>query len=304
MMAIKHKKSLSFRAINTFLPTRHNDYRPWIAEIPGLAFVTIALVILHLATNGILIEKFSSHVDHPNGTVIKLLEGVNSYREANGIPDLTIDDRLNRAAQGKVDHMFKHQYWAHVSPDRVAAWSFIQNEKYFYKQSAENLARGFTTPKGVVAGWYASEAHKEAMLEPSYKNVGFAAKKGKLGNETTTLYVALFADPLNGATIVNAEDSRQSLAVQGDATGFMGNSEAISFSLINPLSPRSTLSLAGKVSLFILGFLTIIYVLQHIIMVRKHLPWQPPVRDHPLIKLIIIVSAILIIIATSFGSIT
>lgn len=287
-----------------FLPTRHNNYRPWISEVPGLIVVTVLLICIHIFSNVIMIEKFNSETSHNNRIDESLLYEVNEYRSSKGIESLKIDDRLTEAAQAKLKHMFDNQYWAHISPDNTAAWNFIQNEKYFYKQSAENLARGFATPKGAVSGWYASDSHREAMLDPDYKNVGFASGRGTMKGEKTILYVALFADPLNGATIVNGEDSKKSLLVQGDAAKFIDNSQTVNFSLTNPVSLRSTLGWAGKVSLIILLFLAAIYIVQHIVILRKRIPKHLRSHSKPLIKLSIIALAILLIIATSFGSIS
>ena len=52
--------------------------------------------------------------------------------------------------------MLEHNYWAHVSPDGVEPWQFIQQQNYFYLSAGENLARDFISEKDLVAAWMAS----------------------------------------------------------------------------------------------------------------------------------------------------
>jgi uncharacterized protein YkwD len=37
----------------------------------------------------------------------------------------------------------------------------------------ENLAKGFTTPQGVLDGWMASPGHKANILNKNFSEVGF-----------------------------------------------------------------------------------------------------------------------------------
>jgi hypothetical protein len=300
-MTAKKQKSLRNRLVKTFVPHRHNGYRPWISRIPGLASIIAILVILHLGYNSLGLHRLET-VDTV-GSNSELLSDVNKNRAQVGAGSLKADKRLNAAAQAKAEDMIKQDYWAHVAPDGTEAWNFIGQEKYFYEQAAENLARGFRTPEGVVAGWQASPAHRQAMQDSDYSEVGFGVVDGRLKGENTTVVVALFAKPLQGASLQAVSGKKNVLAVQGQAARLTTGSKAVEFSLFNPLSVGSTLSLPGEIALVMLSLLVIIYIAQHYLIKRRSVVWDPKLHQLPVIRILIILLVIGLIISTSFGSI-
>ncbi len=302
-MSARKQNSIMHQLVKIFIPHRHNGYKPWIGRIPGLFTVTLLLVVAHVFLNGINTSIIT--VEPANNTTknTDLLENINSERARNETGALKIDDRLERAAQAKAEHMLAEQYWAHVSPTGLEAWSFIQKEKYLYRESAENLARGFNTAEGVVAGWQASEAHRNAMLNHEYKEVGFGVVRGNLLGENTTVVVALFADPLEGAALSTAQNAKNSLLLQGKSAQFITNADAVQFSLLNPISLHSSLTLPGKVALITLFALALIYLSQHILIKKKRISWNPQFQEHPIVRLVIVIGIMLLIVLTSFGSV-
>jgi hypothetical protein len=122
----------------------------------------------------------------------ELLVMTNQKRLENGLPPLSMDSSLALAAQRKADDMFTKNYWAHIAPDGTTPWYFIKSSGYEYVYAGENLARGYTTSSDVINAWMASPSHKENMLSPNYKEIGFAIKDGSLTGDDTVLVVEEF----------------------------------------------------------------------------------------------------------------
>ncbi len=134
--------------------------------------------------------------------VDQLLSGTNAQRSAAGIGPLTLNMTLSQAAAAKAQDMFANNYWAHNSPQGKTPWNFIQAAGYKYTVAGENLAKNFATSQGVIDAWMASPTHKENIVKPGYRDVGFAIVNGVLGGEETTLVVQMFGA---GETVVAAE---------------------------------------------------------------------------------------------------
>ncbi len=125
-------------------------------------------------------------------SIDQLLVLTNQKRQENGLPPLTLDEKLNQAAAGKGSDMLSKGYWAHISPDGTSPWVFIRNAGYNYTFAGENLARGYTNSSDVVNAWMASDSHKQNILSGNYANVGFAVLTGNLNGEETVLVVEMF----------------------------------------------------------------------------------------------------------------
>ncbi len=54
-----------------------------------------------------------------------LLISTNTERSSNGLPALSINDKLNQAAQAKANDMVARDYWSHNTPDGQEPWVFF-----------------------------------------------------------------------------------------------------------------------------------------------------------------------------------
>ena len=104
----------------------------------------------------------------------------NEERTSRGLGALTAEGRLESAAQRYSDDLVADSFFAHVSPsgqtltDRVAGYTN-------WKLVGENLAWGegsLGTPRGIVAAWMGSPAHRENLLSPSFTEVGIGTTAG------------------------------------------------------------------------------------------------------------------------------
>lgn len=183
-------------------PQISNNYRARILHTKVLL-----IVILLFFSGGLLMSTIKNNYPSVLGissdiSIDQLLILTNQQRQQNGLPVLTIDERLDQAAIGKATDMFAKGYWAHVAPDGTTPWVFIKNAGYAYVYAGENLARGYTTSADVVNAWMASPSHRENMLSNHYQNVGYGILTGNLSGEDTVLVVQMF-----GSTTLAVENN-------------------------------------------------------------------------------------------------
>lgn len=177
---------------NWFIPTKKNKFHPHALRPVGLSIFLLLFITIPFLYNVTSVGQFQvlAYATNVNTTDVYILS--NQERINVGLPALTSDSQLNNAALAKANDMFADDYWAHVAPDGTTPWSFIYAAGYDYQTAGENLAKGFNTSAGVVAGWMASPAHKENILNSSYVDVGYAAVNGILQGSETTLVVAMY----------------------------------------------------------------------------------------------------------------
>jgi len=134
-----------------------------------------------------------------------LLNETNKVRRQHGAPLINLNTDLSTAARLKAQDMLVRQYWAHVAPDGTTPWYWFREVNYRYDFAAENLAKGFQTPLGVVAAWMDSEEHRNNMLSRDYQDVGFGVAEGTLNGEQTTVVVAMYGSPIGDPVLSDSE---------------------------------------------------------------------------------------------------
>jgi len=125
-----------------------------------------------------------------------ILLRLNAVRTERGLRPLTLSDGLDRAAEAHSQSMLEGGFFAHDSKNGT---SFMERVKRFYPASGfrswsagENLLYN-TAPidaEAAIEAWLVSPAHRENMLEPSWREIGIAALHtssagGQFGGEPT-----------------------------------------------------------------------------------------------------------------------
>lgn len=150
------------------------------------------------ACNDSGVTPSADNLDQVNAAIICL---VNGERADAGLPALTQNSQLDKAASGMAARMVSEHFFSHETPDgknvvdRVEPTGYIPNSGDWVV--GENLAWGsgaLSTPQAIVNGWMNSPGHKANVLAPDYKDIGLAAA---LGSPTTqqsggTVYVNVF----------------------------------------------------------------------------------------------------------------
>lgn len=187
-----------------FLPHHTNNHRARLLHSDILAMYGMVFVLFFITlrvVSGYAPDVLGYATDIH---VTQLLEKTNTKRAEAGLAPLTFNAQLSDAAAKKATDMFVKNYWAHVNPEGTTPWSFIQQSGYIYTVAGENLAKNFQNSASVVEAWMNSPSHRDNLLKPSYKDVGFAVVNGVLNGEETTLVVQMFGATKTSASIARA----------------------------------------------------------------------------------------------------
>jgi len=129
-------------------------------------------------------------------TVSGTIKETNMARQENGFMALSVNAKLTRAAEAKVDDMFNRQYFEHESPTGVGPGDLADNVGYEYLMIGENLALGnYEDDKALVEAWMNSPGHRANILRPHYTEIGVAVKRGLYEGRTVWLAVQEFGRP-------------------------------------------------------------------------------------------------------------
>ncbi|MDP3940834.1 MAG: CAP domain-containing protein [bacterium] len=211
-----------------FLPRESNNHRARILHHTSLLAVIVLLFVLEFSFS-FLHEKRGDILGlRTDIAVTELLSLTNKKREENGLPPVQLDPVLSEAASQKAADMFAGNYWAHNSPNGTTPWVFIKSSGYDYLYAGENLARGFSTSSDVINAWMQSPGHRENMLSPNYKDIGFAVVPGTLTGDETMLVVEMFGKRREGASDI--ADARGN-----DLTQQVPQAEQVAISKQSPL---------------------------------------------------------------------
>lgn len=181
-------------------PRESNNHRAKILHHSSLLFIILLLLVTQLG--------FSfTHSKYPdvlgvtnNISIDDLVQKTNQKRQEQGLSTLNYNSSLSNAASQKAQHMLANNYWAHNAPDGTTPWVFFKNAGYEYIFAGENLARGFSNTDDVMNAWMASPGHRENILSPNYKEIGFAVVTGTLTGEETVLVVEMFGSSNSSVT--------------------------------------------------------------------------------------------------------
>lgn len=175
-----------------FIPHSHNNHKAKLLWSQSL-FILVGLYLMGLSFIDLTIGLqpgvlgYASQIDPK-----KIIELTNSQRLNAKSGLVKENSALDAAAEAKVNDMFAHNYWAHVSPTGTEPWYFITKSGYKYQHAGENLARDFSNSKDVVNAWMASPTHKKNLLDRRYKDIGIAVKDGYINGVETTIVVQMF----------------------------------------------------------------------------------------------------------------
>jgi uncharacterized protein YkwD len=139
--------------------------------------------------------------DKANSVVLlksKVVAETNFQRQENGLPALTENTKLEKAAAIKANDMFENQYFEHVSPSGTDPGKLVQNYGYNYIIAGENLILGnFSGEKEVIDDWMASPGHRANILNNRYTEIGVAVVKGTYKGQEVWIGVQEFGLPLS-----------------------------------------------------------------------------------------------------------
>jgi uncharacterized protein YkwD len=127
----------------------------------------------------------------------ELLTRVNDERRRAGRQPLTLDPRLDAAAQRHAEDMLQRSYFAHRDRAGHTVRERARAAGYEWEAIGENLALGQTSVKEVVESWMRSPGHRENILDRRYTQtgVGLALGRDPKTGEYRVLWVQTFGLP-------------------------------------------------------------------------------------------------------------
>ncbi|MGH7156569.1 MAG: CAP domain-containing protein [Candidatus Saccharimonadales bacterium] len=171
-------------------------------------YIPVVLAISLLLSIGVRTGDLQAYMRHPGGRVLGyatsmsisgLLADTNSARSSNGVGSLSLNDRLDAAAQAQADDMVARDYWSHYTPDGDPPWVWVTAQGYSYQKLGQNLATGFSDEQSTINAWLASPEHRANLLDPSFKDVGFGFSNNPnytaAGGGPMTIVVAFYGNP-------------------------------------------------------------------------------------------------------------
>ncbi|MEU1811406.1 CAP domain-containing protein [Micromonospora aurantiaca (nom. illeg.)] len=102
----------------------------------------------------------------------KVVTIVNQERAKAGCKALTVNAKLNLAAQRHSQDQADHKKMDHTGSNGSQPWDRVKAAGYSYSMVGENVAWNYQTPAAVMAGWMNSEGHRKNILNCSYTQIG------------------------------------------------------------------------------------------------------------------------------------
>ncbi len=111
----------------------------------------------------------------PDPTECALLAVMNEFRVDNGRRPLTLSATLGAAAEHHALDMAGNNVFSHTLSDGTSWNANIMDHRYVLgAATAENIAAGRSSAKGVFSLWVNSPGHKANMLDPELYAIGIA----------------------------------------------------------------------------------------------------------------------------------
>ncbi len=279
---------------NFFIPNIRNSFHPYLLRTPALATVAASLLFAQIIFN-VVTHSPSIFGMRPSIEGSELTELTNEIRDEHGLEQLRRSPRLERAAQAKAEDMLERDYWSHFAPDGTSPWSFIKEVNYSYRYAGENLAKSFQTNQGVIQGWMQSYDHRNNLLDSRFTEIGIATASGALGDENTTVVVAMYATPqpvsvhLGEGAVQGASDTSDRVTVP------------VSYTLTNPLMSLAALPILTQMAVLSATGLSVLFAMQHVVIQKKRLLWDAHIHPRPILQAVVLLGVAVLLIQTGFG---
>jgi cysteine-rich secretory family protein len=131
---------------------------------------------------------------------------LNGQRARRGLGPLRYEARLELASQRHADDMVGRRYFEHDTPEgvdphaRIAATGYPANNAF----TGENIAWGEgaeSSPVEIVDSWMHSPPHREAILHPSFSEIGVGVAIGAPERGASAAPAAAYATAFGGPPI-------------------------------------------------------------------------------------------------------
>jgi len=116
---------------------------------------------------------------------------VNEARTEAGVPTLTLDPALRKAAQVRAAECVGT--FSHTRPNGTSYKTAITEAGVESGYTGENVATGHTSAQQVVSRWLRSDGHRKNILNANYTRIGIGLEKNSGNRYGGYAWVQLFA---------------------------------------------------------------------------------------------------------------
>ena len=134
------------------------------------AYQILAVVLLMLATSSAQTSPAPA-AQFDAAAEAQLVQLINQTRSQQGLPTLTVDERLTRAARKHTQLMVQHLALSHQFDGEPPPQTRFSNEGVPSDSSSENVALNQSIP-GAHDALMHSPPHRAAILDPNYSVIG------------------------------------------------------------------------------------------------------------------------------------
>jgi uncharacterized protein YkwD len=142
--------------------------------------------------------------DRANLSPVEIIRITNEKRAEKNVMLLTHNIVLDQAATQKLQDMFDHQYFEHISPKGNGPGWLATHVGYSYVIIGENLAMGtFDSDAALLDAWMASPGHRANILNTRYTEIGVAVGHGTYNGERIWIAVQEFGKPSSACPAID-----------------------------------------------------------------------------------------------------
>lgn len=114
-------------------------------------------------------EEDSSNND-THAFITEVVDLVNAERAKEGLSPLTIDTKVQAAAQVRAVEC--EQSFSHTRPNGSSFATALKEQHVSYMSAGENIAWGQRSPQAVMDAWMNSEGHRANIMNPNFTTIG------------------------------------------------------------------------------------------------------------------------------------
>ena len=118
----------------------------------------------------------------------QVVDLTNQERTKRGLPALTLDTDLSKAARAKSLDMKTQGYFNHTSPTYGSPFDMMKQFGISFRGAGENIAMGQRSPQEVMNAWMNSQGHRANILNSSFTHIGVGHVAD--GNYWTQMFIS------------------------------------------------------------------------------------------------------------------
>jgi uncharacterized protein YkwD len=108
----------------------------------------------------------------PDATIQAVVKRINAIRKASGLPELTLNAKLSRAARRHSKDMAEFDFCNHEGSDGSKVWDRVEDAGYKASRVVQNIAAGFASPERAVHAWEQDRNSARNLRDESFREIG------------------------------------------------------------------------------------------------------------------------------------